>query len=177
MRGKRIRAIYGHFKDHWRREWHPTPVFLPGESHRQWSLVFYSPWGHKELDRTEWLSLKTMIWGRGYFTSSISQVLIWDWLVQVTFTTNTAEKESSIKVVFCDSFGMILHKIYVVSKYSHSWMIWQTILPHFTLKIRPRLRIGHFLFLTCILLNSCPHSFRISFHPKTVLNFFIIHTK
>ena len=30
-----------------------TPVFLPGESHGQRSLVGYSPWGHKELDKTE----------------------------------------------------------------------------------------------------------------------------
>jgi len=30
-----------------------TPVFLPGESHEQRSLVGYSPWGHKELDTTE----------------------------------------------------------------------------------------------------------------------------
>ena len=37
----------------WRRAWHPTPVFLPGESHGQRSLVGYSPWGHKELDTTE----------------------------------------------------------------------------------------------------------------------------
>ena len=28
------------------------PVFLPGESHEQRSLVGYSPWGHKELDMT-----------------------------------------------------------------------------------------------------------------------------
>ena len=34
----------------WRREWLPTLVFLPGESHGQRSLVGYSPWGHKELD-------------------------------------------------------------------------------------------------------------------------------
>jgi len=27
----------------WRREWLPTPVFLPGESHRQRSLMGYSP--------------------------------------------------------------------------------------------------------------------------------------
>ena len=27
-----------------------TPVFLPGESHGQRSLVSYSSWGHKELD-------------------------------------------------------------------------------------------------------------------------------
>ena len=31
----------------------PTPVFLPGESHGQRSLVGYSPWGHRESDRTE----------------------------------------------------------------------------------------------------------------------------
>ena len=29
----------------WRRKWQPTPVFLPGKSHRQRSLVGYSPWG------------------------------------------------------------------------------------------------------------------------------------
>ena len=37
----------------WRRKWQPTPVFLPGESHGQRSLVGYSPWGRKELDMTE----------------------------------------------------------------------------------------------------------------------------
>ena len=31
----------------------PTPVFLPGESHGQRSLVGYSPWGGKESDTTE----------------------------------------------------------------------------------------------------------------------------
>ena len=36
-------------------KWQPTPVFLPGESHGQRSLVGYSPWGRKELDTTEWL--------------------------------------------------------------------------------------------------------------------------
>ena len=37
----------------WRRAWHPTPVFLPGEPYGQRSLAGYSPWGRKELDRTE----------------------------------------------------------------------------------------------------------------------------
>ena len=36
----------------WRRKWQPTPVFSPGKSHEQWSLVGYSPWGCKELDMT-----------------------------------------------------------------------------------------------------------------------------
>ena len=30
----------------------PTPVFLPGKSHGEKSLVGYSPWGCKELDMT-----------------------------------------------------------------------------------------------------------------------------
>jgi len=37
----------------WRRKWQPTPVFFPGKSHGQKSLVGHSPWGHKELDTTE----------------------------------------------------------------------------------------------------------------------------
>ena len=28
----------------WRRQWHPTPVLLPGKSHGQRSLVGCSPW-------------------------------------------------------------------------------------------------------------------------------------
>ena len=28
----------------WRREWQPTPVFLPGEFHGQRSLVGFHPW-------------------------------------------------------------------------------------------------------------------------------------
>ena len=33
------------------------PVFLPGESHGQKSLAGYSPWGRKESDTTEQLTL------------------------------------------------------------------------------------------------------------------------
>ena len=29
----------------WRRQWHPTPVLLPGKSHGRRSLVGCSPWG------------------------------------------------------------------------------------------------------------------------------------
>ena len=47
----------------WRREWQPTPVFLPGESHGQGSLAGYSPWGLKESDMTE--ALKHCIEGKG----------------------------------------------------------------------------------------------------------------
>ena len=37
----------------WRRQWHPTPVLLPGESHGQRSLVGCSPWGRCESDTTD----------------------------------------------------------------------------------------------------------------------------
>ena len=44
-------------KEHWsmvrRRQWHPTPVRLPGKSHGWRSLVGYSPWGRTESDMTE----------------------------------------------------------------------------------------------------------------------------
>ena len=36
----------------WSMKRQPTPAFLPGEFHGQWSLMGYSPWGHKELDMT-----------------------------------------------------------------------------------------------------------------------------
>ena len=45
----------------WRKEWQPTPVFLPGKSHGQRSLVRYSPWGRKELDTTEQLTLSLFL--------------------------------------------------------------------------------------------------------------------
>ena len=38
------------------RKWQPMPVFLPGKPHGQRSLAGYSPWGHKELQTTEWLN-------------------------------------------------------------------------------------------------------------------------
>ena len=40
----------------WRRKWQSTSVFLPGKSHGQRSLGGYSPWQHKESDKTEQLT-------------------------------------------------------------------------------------------------------------------------
>ena len=49
----------------WRRQWHPTPVLLPGESHGQRSLTGYTVHGIPKLDTTEWL------------TQSFFTVIIW----------------------------------------------------------------------------------------------------
>jgi len=35
----------------WRREWLPTPVFLPEEFHGQRNLAGYSPWGHRLFEK------------------------------------------------------------------------------------------------------------------------------
>ena len=63
-------SVLGLVRSPWRREWQPTPVFLPEESHGQRSLVGYSPWGHKQLDMTEQLTLFTLLF---WFQSSSSQ--------------------------------------------------------------------------------------------------------
>ena len=55
----------------WRRVWQLTPVFLPGESHRQRSQVGHSPWGHKETDTTEQLTLPLF-----FFSSQVVMNLI-----------------------------------------------------------------------------------------------------
>ena len=44
----------------WRTDRLPTPVFWPGEFHK-----LYSPWGCKESDATEWLSLHWLSLNRG----------------------------------------------------------------------------------------------------------------
>ena len=54
----------------WRREWLLTPVFWPGKFHGQRSLAVYSPWGHKELDTTELLSLSFL---KGLLDLSVPQ--------------------------------------------------------------------------------------------------------
>ena len=73
----------------WRRKWQPTPVFLPGEFHGWRGLVGYSPWGHKESDTTEWLTLVLLpkssavrdgymfpgVW-RGYMVSALLSLKI-----------------------------------------------------------------------------------------------------
>ena len=49
-----IQETWGHSLK--KKEWQPTPVFLPGELHEQRSPVCCSPRGHKELDMTEQLT-------------------------------------------------------------------------------------------------------------------------
>ena len=45
----------------WRRDWLPTPLFLPGKSHGQRTLAGYSPCSCKESYMTEWLTLSQWV--------------------------------------------------------------------------------------------------------------------
>ena len=56
MGSRRVRHLLSDFTFtfmHWRRKWQPIPVFLPGESQGQQSLVGCHLWGHKESNTTE----------------------------------------------------------------------------------------------------------------------------
>ena len=56
MRETGVRSLG--WEDPLEKEMQPTPVFLPGESHGQRTLIGYSPWGRKESDMTERLKKK-----------------------------------------------------------------------------------------------------------------------
>ena len=60
-----------------RRQWHPTPVLLPGKSHGQRSLVGCSPWGHEELDTTERLHFTFHFHALEKEMATYSSVLAW----------------------------------------------------------------------------------------------------
>ena len=49
---RKARIVCCHCKA-WRRQWHLTPVLLPGKSHGWRSLVGCSPWGLEESNMTE----------------------------------------------------------------------------------------------------------------------------
>ena len=58
VQGTRVRSLGQEYPQ--RREWQPTPVFLPRKSHGQRSLEGYSPSSRKELDKTERLTLSLL---------------------------------------------------------------------------------------------------------------------
>ena len=61
----------------WRRQWQPTPVLLPGESHGRRSLVSCGPWGHWELDTTERLHFYFSLSFIGEGNATHSSILAW----------------------------------------------------------------------------------------------------
>ena len=59
------------------RQWHPTPVLLPGKSHGQKILVGCSPWGRSESDTTEQFHFHFSLSCTGEGNGNHSSVLAW----------------------------------------------------------------------------------------------------
>ena len=80
----------------WRRKWQPTPVFLPGESNGQRSLVGCSPRGRKESDTTERLHSLTHSL-KGYVAQNL-QIIMY---ICKFFITNLSSQNTFID--FCQT--------------------------------------------------------------------------
>ena len=74
MQETRVQSWVG--KIPWRREWLPTPVFLPGESHGQRGLAGYSPQRCKS-DMTEWLILPFSVFFRMFVIQRKEMIKSW----------------------------------------------------------------------------------------------------
>ena len=73
----------------WRREWQPIPVFLPGMFHGQKSLAGYSPWGCKESDMAEQLTLWLHV--RVWVPVGIEEMILWSTLSRQGSQTRKGE--------------------------------------------------------------------------------------
>ena len=56
-----------------RRQWHPTPVLVPGKSHGLRTLVGYRPWVRIEWDTSEWLYFRFQLAMNPLFLASTSK--------------------------------------------------------------------------------------------------------
>ena len=90
----------------WRREWLPSPGFLPGEFHSQRSLVGNIPWGCKESDMTKtWFRI---IWNVGtLFLFSKKNVNMQYWCQKKNYNFTVLE-------VDCEWFQKVYHRVIIV---------------------------------------------------------------
>ena len=71
-----IGLILGLGKSPWRREWQPTPVFLPRESHEWRSLVGYNSWGLKNSDTTKCIHTEDLSSDSEYQNNSVNSTCL-----------------------------------------------------------------------------------------------------
>ena len=115
----------------WRRKWHPTPVFLLGESHGQKSLVGYSPKGRKELDTTE----VTQHACTHVCTSSVQQNFLCCWQCSRSSQSNIAVTNRAL-VIECLNCGSLRTEPFISLNFnlnanSHIWLM----VPYWTVQI------------------------------------------
>ena len=89
-----------------RREWLPTPVFLPGELHGQRSLMGYRPWGLKKSDMTEWLTF--------WFTLLYLPIAIFVFCSETDFFHDTIALWESLNFPYlCFFCSLFLENVYI----------------------------------------------------------------
>ena len=119
-----------------RRQWDPTPVFLPGKFHGQRRLVGYSSWGHEESHTTGDFTFTFMHWRRkwqptpvflpGEFQGRRSLVGCHLWGRAESDTTEATQQHQKHGVKKCSNF-ILLH---VAIQFSHFHLLKRLSLPH-----------------------------------------------
>ena len=118
----------------WSRNWQPTPVFLPGESHGQRSLAGYRAWGRKELETTQWLNTHA---GSSFPPGIKPRPLA---LGMQNLSHWTPGKSSSFSFWFCRFRPLILYIKYLRLRKGfiqdlNSWLVAELNLEHTTLSL------------------------------------------
>ena len=82
----------------WRRKWQAIPVFLPGESQGQGSLVGCHLWGHTESHMTEVTQQQLPLTGE-YLNQNTNSTQVWETLELIP-SSREAEKMQFLEDLF-----------------------------------------------------------------------------
>ena len=90
---------------HWRRQWQPTLVLLPGESQGQGSLVGCRLWGRTELDTTEAMQQQQQQVGHSF---SSKEQASFNFMAAVTICSDFGAPQNKVSLfpLFPHLFGM-----------------------------------------------------------------------
>ena len=123
-----ISFSWGWFWSFWRRRWQPIPIFLPGEFRGHRSLAGCRPWGHRESDKTEQLSLTWSLPPVQYYKSpsmvfrhSVYQIVPWIYSSPPLYNHNVFDRSyMNGLVVFPTFFNLSLNLQLEANVLSHS---------------------------------------------------------
>ena len=124
----------------WRRQWHPTPVLLPGKSHEWRSLEGYSPWGRWGSDTTERLhshfSLSRIGEGNGNPLQCSCLENPRDWGAWWAAICRVAQSQTQLKRLSSSSINICTHVRIISIQFSRS-VVSNSLRPHELQHARP----------------------------------------
>ena len=114
-------------------EWLPTSVFLPRDVHGQRSWVGYSPWGLKELDKTEWLALSLSQTPASLSViSQRTQILLWRLETKVTLVGVVVQASVGYCHDFHEKWSLTLERQYQLFTHVSDLAILILLIPGFS---------------------------------------------